>query len=88
VRIRAIAGLTVAVALGAGMAAPVRVFAQQMSVAEYQKKSAKDAAKQQNLMKKSAKQKEKAQKKLDKANKKQLEKARKSDAKATAALHH
>lgn len=61
--------------------------AQQMSVAQYQRKSAKDAKKQQKLQKKAAAQQRKAQKKTEKAQKKQLEKGRKADAKANRQLH-
>jgi hypothetical protein len=57
--------------------------AQQMSVAEYQRKSAKDAKKQA----KSAKLQSKAQKKADKAQKKQLKAGQKADAKANRQLH-
>jgi hypothetical protein len=62
--------------------------AQQMSVAQYQRKSAKDAQKQQQLQKKAAKQQAKTQKKADKAQKKQLKAAQKADAKANRQLHH
>jgi lipopolysaccharide export LptBFGC system permease protein LptF len=62
--------------------------AQQMSVAQYQRKSAKDAEKQQKLQKKAAKQQAKTQKKANKAQNKQLKAARKADAKANRQLHH
>jgi hypothetical protein len=73
----------------AGLSGPGAMVAtgQQMSVAQYQHKSAKDAKKQQQLQKKMAAQQRKAQKKTDKANKKQLAKARKADAKANRQLH-
>jgi Skp family chaperone for outer membrane proteins len=61
--------------------------AQQMSVAEYQRKSAKDAKKQQKMQAKSAKLQAKAQKKADKAQKKQLKAGQKADAKANRQLH-
>jgi|GEM_PF-3163933 hypothetical protein len=61
-------------------APPLR--AQGMSVAEYQRKSAKDARKQQKLMKKEAKRQKKILKRAAKAQKKSLEAARKADAKA------
>jgi Skp family chaperone for outer membrane proteins len=61
--------------------------AQQMSVAEYQRKSAKDAKKQQKMQAKSAKLQSKAQKKADKAQKKQLKAGQKADAKANRQLH-
>ena len=58
-----------------------------MSVAEYQKKSAKDAKKQEKLRKKAAKQQAKAQKKTNKAQAKQLKKDRKANEKANRKLH-
>lgn len=61
--------------------------AQQMSVAQYQRKSAKDAKKQQKLQKKAAARQRKAQKKTAKAEKKQLKKGQKADAKANRQLH-
>lgn len=65
--------------------APAR--AQQMSVAEYQKKSAKAGKQQQKNLQKQAKAQQKAQKKAEKAQKKQLQQARKADAKANRQLH-
>jgi hypothetical protein len=76
----------VLVAASAMWCAPVR--AQQMSVAEYQKKSAKAGRQQQKDMQKQAKQRAKAQKKAQKAQAKQLKQARKADAKANRQLHH
>jgi hypothetical protein len=64
------------------------VHAQQMSVAEYQRKSAKDARKQQKLMKKNARLQQKAQKRAAKVQQKQLRAAQKADAKANRQLHH
>jgi Protein of unknown function (DUF2756) len=62
--------------------------AQQMNVAEYQRKSAKDARKQQKLMKKEAKREKKILKRAAKEQKKSLEAARKNDAKANRHLEH
>lgn len=85
-RTKRVAGIALLIALSGVRA--VTVKAQQMSVAEYQRKSAKDAKKQQNLQKKAAKQQAKAQKKAAKAQKKQLKAARKADAKANRQLQH
>lgn len=63
------------------------LHAQQMSVAEYQRKSAKDARKQQKLTKKNAKLQQKAQKRAAKAQQKQLKAGQKADAKANRQLH-
>jgi uncharacterized protein HemX len=79
------AAVALAVALGGVWVAPAR--GQQMSVAEYQKKSAKDAKKQEKLRGQAAKKQAKAQKKANKAQAKQLKKDRKSDAKANQKLH-
>jgi esterase/lipase len=65
--------------------APAR--GQQMSVAEYQKKSAKAGKQQQKNLQKQAKQQAKAQQKAQKAQAKQLKQARKADAKANRQLH-
>ncbi len=81
-----IAAFALLVAMSGSWVGPAA--AQQMSVAQYQRKSAKDAQKQQKLQKKAAKQQAKAQKKADKAQKKQLKAARKADAKANRQLHH
>jgi hypothetical protein len=62
--------------------------AQQMSVAQYQRKSANDARKQQKLMKKNARLQQKAQKRAAKVQQKQLRAAQKADAKANRQLHH
>jgi uncharacterized membrane protein YcjF (UPF0283 family) len=83
--LRGVAGL--ALAAGLSILAPTPLRAQQVSVAQHQKQSAKDAAKQQKLQKKAAKNKAKAQKKAQKAQAKQLKKDRKSDAKANRQLH-
>jgi hypothetical protein len=56
--------------------------AQQMSVAQYQRKSAKDARKQQKAFKRGAKLQQKAQKRAAKAQAKSLKAGRKADAKA------
>ena len=61
---------------------------QQMSVAEYQRKSAKDAKKQQKIQKKVAKQQQKAQKLAEKAAAKAQRKSLKADAKANRQLQH
>jgi hypothetical protein len=85
-RIKHVAVFALLIALSGSWA--VTAKAQQMSVAEYQRKSAKDAKKQQKLQKKAAKQQAKAQKKAEKAQKKQLKAARKADAKANRQLQH
>ena len=72
--------LVLLVGLTASGAIPLR--AQQMSVAEYQRESAKEARKQQKLMKKNARLQRKAQKRAAKAQQKSLKAARKADAKA------
>jgi uncharacterized protein HemX len=79
------AAMALAMALGAVCVAPA--LGQQMSVAEYQRKSAKDAQKQEKSRNKAAKNQAKAQKKAKKAQAKQLKKDRKSDAKANRKLH-
>jgi len=76
----------VLVAASLAWCAPAR--AQQMSVAEYQKKSAKAGKQQQKNLQKQAKQQAKAQKKAKKAQEKQLKRDRKADAKANRQLHH
>ncbi len=68
-------------------ALPAAVRAQQMSVAEYNKKSAQAGKKQDKDRAKAAKNQQKAQKKAQKAQAKQLKKDRKSDAKANRSLH-
>jgi len=65
----------------------IPLHAQQMSVAEYQRKSAKEARKQQKLMKKNARLQHKAQKRAAKAQQKSLKAAQKADAKANRQLH-
>jgi hypothetical protein len=71
--------------LSASGAMPVN--AQQMSVAQHQRKSAKDARKQRKAMKKNAKLQRKAQKRTAKAQKKSLKADRKADAKANRKIH-
>jgi len=76
----------VLVALSVAWCAPAR--AQQMSVAEYQKKSAKAGKQQEKNREKQAKQQAKAQKKAQQKQAKQLKKDRASDAKADRQLQH
>lgn len=64
------------------------LHAQQMSVTEYQRKSAKESRKQQKLMKKEAKREKKILKRAAKEQKKSLEAARKNDARANRHLEH
>jgi len=75
--------------LFAGLAAScaIPLHAQQMSVAQYQRNSAKEARKQQKLTKKNAKVQWKVQKRAAKAQKKSLKAAQKADAKANRQLH-
>jgi Mg-chelatase subunit ChlI len=75
-------------ALNGSAAVTATGAAQQMSVAEYQRKSAKDAKKQQKAQKKAAAQQRKAQKRTAKAQKKALKKGQKADAKANRQLQH
>ncbi|MGB7727112.1 MAG: hypothetical protein WBL50_03715 [Candidatus Acidiferrum sp.] len=82
---RRIAGLLVLAGVSLACALPAR--AQQMSVAEYNKKSAQAGKKQDKDRAKAAKNQQKAQKKAQKAQAKQLKKDRKSDAKANRSLH-
>jgi hypothetical protein len=77
--------LVLLVGLTASDAIPLH--AQQMSVAEYQRQSAKEAGKQQKLMNKNARLQRKAQKRADKAQQKSLKAAQKADAKANRQLH-
>jgi hypothetical protein len=77
--------LVLLVGLTASDATPL--CAQQMSVAENQRRSAKDAAKQQKLTNKNARSQRKAQKRADKAQQKSLKAAQKADAKANRQLH-
>jgi hypothetical protein len=65
----------------------IPLHAQQMSVAEYQRQSAKEARKQQELMNKNARLQRKAPKRADKAQQKSLKAAQKADAKANRQLH-
>jgi hypothetical protein len=78
-----------ALVLFVGLTAPcaISLRAQQMSVAQYQRNSAKDARKQQKLTKKNAKVQRKVQKRAAKAQKKSLKAAQKADAKANRQLH-
>jgi hypothetical protein len=76
--------LGLVVGLTVSCASPLH--AQQMSVAQYQGNSAKDARKQQKLTKKNAKQQRKVLKRAAKAQKKSLKAAQKSDAKANQQL--
>lgn len=84
--IKRIAAFVLLAGLSAYIPQPAR--AQQMSVAEYQRKSAKDAKKQQKIQKKMAKQQAKADKKAARAQQKSLKKDQKADAKANRQLHH
>jgi hypothetical protein len=77
--------LVLLVGLTASDALPL--YAQQMSVAEYQRQSAKAAEKQQKLMNKNAKLQRKAQKRADKAQQKSLKAGQKADAKANRQLY-
>ena len=81
---RRLAALVLMVGFTASCSIPLD--AQQMSVAEYQRKSAKDARKQQKLRKKNAKLQQKAQKRAVKAQRKSLKAAQKADAKANRRL--
>jgi hypothetical protein len=77
-----------ALVLLVGVTAPcaIPLHAQQMSVAQYQRNSAKEARKQQKLTKKNAKVQRKVQKRAAKAQKKSLKAAQKADAKANRQL--
>src|ERR1700739_3911759 len=77
--------LVLLVGLTASSAIPLH--AQQMSVAEIQRKSAKETRKQQKLMKKNARLQQKAQKRAAKAQQKSVKAAQKADAKANRQLH-
>jgi hypothetical protein len=80
----------IALLLLVGITAPcaIPLLAQQMSSAQYQRNSAKEARKQQKLTKKNAKQQRKIQKRAAKAQQKSLKAAQKSDAKANRQLRH
>jgi hypothetical protein len=80
-----VATFALLLALSASCAIPA--YSQQMSVAQYQRKSAKNAKEQQKQQKKSAKAQAKAQKKANKAQQKQLKAGQKADAKANRQLH-
>jgi Tfp pilus assembly protein PilO len=75
-----IVALTLLAALTLGWSLPVH--AQQMSMQEYSRRSAKLAKKQQKAYKKAAKRQAKAQKKALKAQPKAIQKQSKADAKA------
>ena len=77
--------LVLLVGLTAPYAIPLR--AQPMSVAQYQRNSAKEARKQQKLTKKNAKLQRKVLKRAAKAQKKSLKAAQKADARANRQLH-
>jgi uncharacterized protein HemX len=76
--------LVLLVGLAASCVTPLH--AQQMSVAESQRKSAKEVRKQEKLMKKNARLQQKAQKRAAKAQQKSLKAAQKADAKANRQL--
>ena len=78
--------LTLVLLVGLGASCGIPLHAQQMSVAQYQRSSAKEARKQQKLMKKNAKLQRKALKRAAKAQKKSLKAAQKADAKANRQL--
>jgi hypothetical protein len=77
-----------ALVLVAGLTAScaIALHAQQMSVAQYRRNSAKEARKQQKLRKKSAKLQQKVLKRAAKAQQKSLKAAQKADAKANRQL--
>lgn len=77
-----------ALVLLAGLTAScaIPLHAQQMSVAQYQRNSEKEARKQQKLTKKNAKQQRKVLKRAAKAQQKSLRAAQKADAKANRQL--
>ena len=77
--------LALLVGLTASFAPPLH--GQRMSVAEYQRKSAEEARKQEKLMKKNARLQQKATKRAAKAEQKSLKAAQKADAKANRQLH-
>jgi hypothetical protein len=83
---RRMAGWILLVALSAGRVMPAPARAQQMSVQEYERKSAKAGKQQEKMLRKAAKQRAKAQKKAEKAQRKQLKAGQKADAKANARL--
>ncbi|HXX17632.1 MAG TPA: hypothetical protein VEJ47_22220 [Candidatus Eremiobacteraceae bacterium] len=83
---RRMAGWIFLAALSAGWAMPALARGQQMSVQEYERKSAKAGKQQEKMLRKSAKQREKAQKKAEKEQRKQLKAGQKADAKANARL--
>jgi uncharacterized protein YlxW (UPF0749 family) len=86
VRMRRWGAWLVLVAASAACCAPAR--AQQMSVGEYQKKSAQAGKQQDKNREKQAKQQAKAQKKAQHKQAKQLKKDRAADAKANRQLQH
>jgi hypothetical protein len=78
--------LALGLLVGITASCAITLHAQQMSGAQYQRNSAKEARKQQKLTKKNAKQQRKIQKRAAKAQKKSLQAAQKSDAKANRQL--
>jgi len=76
--------LALALLVGLTASDAIPLHAQQMSVAEYQRQSAKEAGKQQKLKNKNASLQRKAQKRADKAQQKSL---KKDAAKANRQLH-
>ena len=79
--------LTLVLFVGLTASSAIPLHAQQMSVAQYQRNSAKEARKQQKLTKKNAKLQRKVQKRAAKAQQKSLKAAQKADAKANRQLH-
>jgi uncharacterized protein YigA (DUF484 family) len=73
--------LALVLLMGLTASCAIPLHAQQMSVAEYQRKSAKESRKEQKLMKKNARLQQKAQKRAVKAQQKSLKAAQKADAK-------
>jgi hypothetical protein len=78
--------LALGLLVGLTASCAIPLHAQQMSVAQYQRNSTKDARKQQKLTKKNAKQQRKILKRAAKAQKKSLKAAQKADAKANRQL--
>ena len=77
---------TLVLLVGLTTSCAIPLHAQQVSVAEYQRKSGKEARKQQKLMKKNAGLQQKAQKRAAKAQQKSLKAAQKADAKTNRQL--
>jgi hypothetical protein len=80
--------LAIGLLVGLTSSCAIPVHAQQMSVAQYQRNSTKEARKQQKLTKKNAKRQRKIQKRAAKAQQKSLKAAQKADAKANRQLRH